>query len=69
MKHLSSHIKWDNQNLSNLLSWFAAHDTFDIKVSPPISLSTGFVAFPEDGVNCKEAENVSEKIQVSLDGL
>ena len=56
----------DYSDLKKLTEWFEEHDTFDTNLTDLRSLSSGLTASEEDDVNCDDAENVGQAIQIKL---
>ena len=57
----------DFSDLNKILNWFAAHNPFAVDDGKLRSISTGFVAADEDGVNCDLAEEVGQGIMQTMD--
>ena len=60
-------IKRDFNDLSAMVSWIKSRDPFDMSDITLRSISSGLAATPEDGVNCDDAENIGEAIQICMD--
>ena len=50
-----------------MVSWIKSHDPFDMSDATLRSISSGLATTSEDGINCDDAENVGEAIQMSMD--
>ena len=59
----------DAKDLHIFTSFLESHNPFDTTSNVLRSISSGFVAREEDGINCEDAENVGKDIQKKLDNI
>ena len=57
----------DFNDLSTMVSWIKSHDSFEMSDAALCSISSGLATTSGDGINCGDAENVGEAIQMSMD--
>ena len=58
--------QYDFNDLSTMVSWIKSHDPFEMSDATLRSISSGLATTSGDGINCDDAENVGESIQMSM---
>ena len=65
----SSRVKRDHKDLVKLIQWFDEHNPLDMNQPSLRSLVTGITATADDNINCDDAEEVGNALQVKLDNV
>ena len=65
----SSPVKRDHKDLVKLIQWFDEHNPLDMNQPLLRSSVTGITATADDNVNCDDAEEVGNTLEVKLDNV